>query len=80
MAESMHACLQVPSASYSQGVAEGMKALLATQSNMGNDIMAALNHLALSEGALTSSATGSRISLWLVRKLRPHSCRQCCTL
>ena len=47
----IHAWVQVPSRQYSQGVAQGLKAILDTDSTRGADLMAAYNHMALTEGA-----------------------------
>ena len=46
-------CVQVPSHEYSQDVAQGLRTLLKTRSDRGVDVMAALNHMALNEGAST---------------------------
>ena len=46
----------MPSKAYTQGVADGLKSVLQTDSSRGADLMAAYNHLALTEGALDRQA------------------------
>lgn len=60
--------LQVTSRQFSQGVAQGLKAILDTDSTRGADLMAAYNHMALTEGMhclLGGSGLPAVCGLWI---------------